>query len=201
MMHKEIISEDLRVKRTQKLILNALLELTVQKGFSAMTVSDIAKYAGINRATFYRHYTDKGDLLNQYTQTIYHLLDALSESGLEKSNETDVHRIPVELAKIFEHVRQNAKFYRVMLGKNGDPVFLETIREYIKKRIRRSLPKILKKDDMSIDLYIQYSANASIGAVLWWLEHDMPYSSEKMVKILELLESGNLTALRTLISG
>jgi len=42
-------SEDPRVKRTHKLLQEALIELTVQKGFSAISVSDITKYAGVNR--------------------------------------------------------------------------------------------------------------------------------------------------------
>ena len=51
-------SEDLRVKRTHKLLQEALIELTIQKGFAAIAVSDITKQAGVNRATFYRHYQD-----------------------------------------------------------------------------------------------------------------------------------------------
>jgi AcrR family transcriptional regulator len=195
MLHNEYRNNDLRVKRTHKLILDALIELTVQKGFSAVTVSDITKYAGINRATFYRHYEDKFDLLNKYAQNVYELLDTPLEAKPQKSSETNAHQMHSRLVKIFEHVRDNAKFYRVMLGKNGDPVFAEKIRKYIQKRIVRSLPVDLQKDEMSIDLYVSYSSSASLGAVLWWLEHDMPYTSEEMTKILHQLESGNLNAL------
>jgi AcrR family transcriptional regulator len=194
-MHNEYRNNDLRVKRTHKLILDALIELTVQKGFSAVTVSDITKYAGINRATFYRHYEDKFDLLNKYAQNVYELLDTPLEEKPQQSSETTVHQMHSRLVKIFEHVRDNAKFYRVMLGKNGDPVFAEKIRKYIQKRILRSLPVDLQKDEMSIDLYVSYSSSASLGAVLWWLEHDMPYTSEEMTKILHQLESGNLNAM------
>ena len=194
-MHNEYRNNDLRVKRTHKLILDALIELTVQKGFSAVTVSDITKYAGINRATFYRHYEDKFDLLNKYAQDVYELLDTPLEEKPQKSSETNVYQMHLRLVKIFEHVRDNAKFYRVMLGENGDPVFAEKIRKYIQKRILRSLPVDLQKDEMSIDLYVSYSSSASLGAVLWWLEHDMPYTSEEMTKILNQLESGNLNAM------
>ncbi|MGZ3618085.1 MAG: TetR/AcrR family transcriptional regulator [Ktedonobacteraceae bacterium] len=194
-MHNEYRNNDLRVKRTHKLILDALIELTVQKGFSAVTVSDITKYAGINRATFYRHYEDKFDLLNKYAQDVYELLDTPLEEKPQKSSEPNVYQMHLRLVKIFEHVRDNAKFYRVMLGKNGDPVFAEKIRKYIQKRILRSLPVDLQKDEMSIDLYVSYSSSASLGAVLWWLEHDMPYTSEEMTKILHQLESGNLNAM------
>ena len=71
----EQASGDLRVQRTHKLILEALLDLTVQKGFANVTVRDITQKAGINRATFYRHYQDKFDLLDRYTRAVYQLLD------------------------------------------------------------------------------------------------------------------------------
>jgi Transcriptional regulator C-terminal region len=50
-------------------------------------------------------------------------------------------------------------------------------------------------DEQQVDLFISYSASASFGAVLWWLEHDMPYSSEKMIRILQNLESESIKAL------
>jgi AcrR family transcriptional regulator len=195
MTQNESTSEDLRVKRTHKLVLEALLDLTVQKGFSTLTVSDITKQAGINRATFYRHYQDKFDLLNQYAQTVYEMLDTPLEAKPRKSIKTNANQVFPGLVKIFEHIRNHAKFYRVMLGKNGDPVFTEKIRQYIQKRIRRSLPVGLQNDKMSVDLYVSYSSSASVGAVLWWLEHDMPYSSEEMATLLHRLESGNLSAM------
>ena len=184
-------SEDLRVQRTNKLILEALLELTAQKGFSALTVSDITKYAGINRATFYRHYQDKFDLLKTYAQTVFEML----EDEPQRSNEVGDHQMYTGLIKIFEHIRANAKFYRVMLGKNGDAAFTDKIRQYIRKRIRRSLPADLQKDKASIDLYVAYSSSASVGAVLWWLEHEFPYSSEEMVILIRQLELGSLLSM------
>jgi AcrR family transcriptional regulator len=38
------------------------IELAAERGFDAITVGDIARRAGVNRATFYRHYQDKYDL-------------------------------------------------------------------------------------------------------------------------------------------
>jgi AcrR family transcriptional regulator len=195
MTHHEYSSDDLRVKRTRKLVLDALIELTVQKGFSSLTVSDITKHAGINRATFYRHYQDKFDLLNMYAQTIYELLDTPTEPKLRWSSKENAKHMTAGLVRIFEHIRTNARFYRVMLGKNGDPVFTDKIRQYIRKRIKRSLPAGLQKDETFVDLYLSYSSSATVGAVLWWLEHDMPYSPEEMVDNSFQLENANISAL------
>jgi AcrR family transcriptional regulator len=193
--------EDLRVQRTHKLILDALLDLTVAKGFAALTVSDITKYAGINRATFYRHYKDKFDLLDSYARTVYELLEAPPEANVRKSSKVDANQVFQRLVAIFEHIRANARFYRLMLGKNGDATFTDRIRQYIEIRIRRSLPAKLPKDETAVDMYVSYSSSASIGAVLWWLEHDMPYTAEEMAVTLHHLETGNLGSLNGKISS
>jgi AcrR family transcriptional regulator len=53
---------DPRVRRTRKLLQDALYSLIREKRFSAITVQDITERATVNRATFYAHYTDKEDL-------------------------------------------------------------------------------------------------------------------------------------------
>lgn len=50
---------DPRVKRTRKLLQEALLALLAEKNFDAITVQDIAERSTINRATFYSHFEDK----------------------------------------------------------------------------------------------------------------------------------------------
>lgn len=56
---------DPRVKRTRLLLEQAFIGLIEEKGFQAVTVQDIAERAGVNRATFYAHFTDKYDLLDK----------------------------------------------------------------------------------------------------------------------------------------
>lgn len=66
MTHKSEANEDLRVRRSRKLLQQAFIELTVEKGFANLTVRDVTERAMVNRSTFYRHYLDKYDLLEQY---------------------------------------------------------------------------------------------------------------------------------------
>src|SRR5579862_8776053 len=146
MTRNDANSEDLRVKRTHKLLQEALIELTIQKGFAAVTVSDLTKSAGINRGTFYRHYEDKFDLLNHYAQTVYELLDLIPDATLSAFADVSARPAAPGLVAILEHIRANAHFYRMMLGPNGDPMFTEKIRQYVKQRIWRSLPTDLQRD-------------------------------------------------------
>ena len=59
---------DPRVKRTRRLLQEALVELLGEKSFDAITIQDIAARSTINRATFYVHFVDKYDLFAQFSR-------------------------------------------------------------------------------------------------------------------------------------
>ena len=54
---------DLRIKKTKRILFDALIRLMAKKNFEKIKVSDICEEALINRSTFYAHYEDKYDLL------------------------------------------------------------------------------------------------------------------------------------------
>jgi AcrR family transcriptional regulator len=56
--------EDKRVIKTKRDLRNALASLLKKSSYSKITVCDICEEAQINRMTFYKHYMDKMDLLN-----------------------------------------------------------------------------------------------------------------------------------------
>ena len=54
---------DRRIKRTQKLLQEALIALTIEKGYDAVTIHEITDRANVGYTTFFRHYPDKEALL------------------------------------------------------------------------------------------------------------------------------------------
>ena len=60
---------------TAKKMDNALISLLDEKSFEYITVSEICKKANVNRSTFYLHYENTVDLLNE---TVRYLLDYFS---------------------------------------------------------------------------------------------------------------------------
>src|SRR5258708_24160624 len=62
--------QDRRVKRTQNLLAKALIALTLEKGYEAVTIRDITERADIGYATFFRHYHDKDALLREVLDVV-----------------------------------------------------------------------------------------------------------------------------------
>jgi AcrR family transcriptional regulator len=170
--------EDLRVRRTRKSLQDAFIELTIQKGFEAVTVRDITERAMVNRATFYRHFQDKYDLLERYMEDLYLVLDTP-----EPVVPVVPSSPPAGLVHMMEHLQAHAEFYRTMLGPKGYLLFAEKIREYIEKRIRRSLPFTITQSQPGQppqDLIMSSITSASMGSIRWWLENGTPYTPYQM---------------------
>lgn len=181
---------DLRVRRTRKLLQQALIELTIAKGFTAVTVQDLAEQAMVNRATFYRHYLDKYDLLKQYMNEVYALTAPQEALPVGQTPDPASDNPPIGLVRMLEHIQLNADFYRVMLGKQGDPAFTQRIQQYIEQRLRSILPNVgapLNPSGPPLDLCLSYTAQAGIGAIVWWLTDDQGRSPAEVAGWLNQL--------------
>ncbi len=186
-------AEDLRVRRTRKLLQKALIELTIEKGFANVTVRDITERAMVNRSTFYRHYVDKYDLLNQYLEELSELID--SQEG-DASVVDKLDQPPAGLVRILKHVQMNADFYRVLLGKKGDPALCaQSFRRFIERGFRSMLSNDTAQADPSrppIGLSASYVLHAGIGAIVWWLENDQSFTPEQVAVWLHQLSMADM---------
>jgi len=64
MQRKEINTKDRRTKHTRKAIRDALIELLNTKPYSKISVTELCRLAEINRGTFYIHYYDVDNVLD-----------------------------------------------------------------------------------------------------------------------------------------
>jgi AcrR family transcriptional regulator len=132
MSHEE--QADLRIRRTHHFLQEAMIELITEQGFDAITVGDIAERAMINRATFYRHYQDKYDLVATiFEEAANHLVEDMKPLHKDTGPGEKEENLLEIWNQLFEHVAEHARLYSAMLGKNGSPWFAARMREHIIK--------------------------------------------------------------------
>jgi AcrR family transcriptional regulator len=109
---------DTRVERTRRSLQQALLELARENAPGDITIGDIALRAGVNRSSFYQHYSDKETLL----------ADALDAAELDAGARVPtfdgplpVHA-PADFVAYLAHFETNAELYRIVLGERGSSV-------------------------------------------------------------------------------
>lgn len=186
MSHEEQI--DLRIRRTHRFLQEAMIELINEKGFEAITVGDIAERAMINRATFYRHYQDKYDLVARIFEETAASLVAHMKPFHKDADQMDLERPPEIWVQVFEHVAEQSQLYRAMLGKNGSPWFAARMREYIVKLIleneQRWKPSTSSRQQVNPSmpeaLPVMQLSHVLIGTIVWWLESEKRYTARQI---------------------
>jgi AcrR family transcriptional regulator len=189
-MSKKDKKLDPRVVRSRQQLRAALVSLIEEQGFDALTVQDIADRAELNRATFYLHYRDKQDLLeNSLRDAIDELMADLGGSSGEQG-ELIVDESPRPIRAVFEHVAQHAHFYRVMLSAEGVPAFSAGVRDYMAEVTLRWLTTLQPQPWQSrvpLEIVASSLSWSLLGVLIWWLEHDLPHSPEYMAEQFQLL--------------
>src|SRR5215831_9760971 len=109
-MRDEMEVQDRRVKRTQNLLAKALISLTLEKGYEAITIRDITERADVGYATFFRHYHDKDALLHDVAEVV---LDDLLELLSTEPFDADPAIVG---ALIFRYVQEQSEIIRALLG-------------------------------------------------------------------------------------
>lgn len=183
-MQKSEDHEDLRVRRTRKLLQQAFIEATIEKGFAALTVRDITERAMVNRSTFYRHYLDKYDLLEHSMNEI-----VPSVAAHEIGAEPHPREASAGLVNLLTHIRHFAAFYRAMLGVKGDSLFEQRLCQQAGQRMLAVFWQAVPEAEHAsyappLDLTGQIVAAAGYGAITWWLEQEAPNSPEQLAQWL-----------------
>lgn len=181
-------STDRRIVRTKRLIRDALTELMEEKGFEGITVRDLTQKADINRGTFYLHYRDKYDLLEQSEAEIINEIKNLTN----KINPLDALKFTGQgepfpfIINLFEYLHENSSFMKVVLGPNGDAAFQVKMKEFIKNTFQQTIASKIKEEDMLVplDFLISYVSSAHLGVIQHWLESGMKKSPRDMAMIL-----------------
>ncbi|HEY7835381.1 MAG TPA: TetR/AcrR family transcriptional regulator [Ktedonobacterales bacterium] len=168
--------QDRRVRRTQRLLAQALIALTLERGYEAVTIRDITERADIGYATFFRHYRDKDALLHDVLEVV------LSElMGLLRPPEP--HADPATIGTlIFRYVGEHRAVCRVLLSSPGSAAL---VRHMIETGTRGVLEENapLASGAVPPEVAAHHLVASSIALIEWWLEHDLPYPPERMGSI------------------
>jgi AcrR family transcriptional regulator len=185
-MNSTNVPLDLRVRRTNKFLWDALMSLMAERDFESISVSDICERAMVHRTTFYKHYEDKQGLLLSGIQDELNLLFEVHDSAVSKPLEKDKEPDMItRFVTVFEHVLKHERFYRLMLTGDGFGKFSTLFRNSLADRFERRLRQDTKKRTMPIALDAQLHAAAMVTTISWWLENNCPYTPIEMTELLQ----------------
>ncbi|WP_062387161.1 TetR/AcrR family transcriptional regulator [Demequina iriomotensis] len=156
---------DARIVRTRRRLQEALFALARERGVDDVSVSDIAARAGINRSTFYQHYSDKETLL----------ADALDLKAQEAGADLDPLVFdagpPPALVRFLAHVEEHADLYTRVFTEPGYGAVLARLRLRMGDAIRGLAPQVdeLVRADLPVDVVAAGMTGMVLGVMGEWL--------------------------------
>lgn len=182
-------TEDRRVRRTKRLLREALTTLMAERDVSQITVRDLAECADVTRGAFYAHYKDVRDLLSQLENE---LLEALNE--LSREDATDEDRSMVYLTALFSIMGEYSDLLSALSSRDGDPSFRLKMREVLKAQCMEYLMAQHISDTEHSRFYAAFVSSGMGALTHQWISDGKKKSPEDMARIgSRLLHDGVFT--------
>ncbi|MCX6054326.1 MAG: TetR-like C-terminal domain-containing protein [Chloroflexi bacterium] len=144
----------------------SLLTLLAQKSIKQITVKEICDLSQINRATFYSHYQDLYDLLEQIENELFN--DILATF---MKTQDDVSSM---IKGVFGIIEKNIDLCQVLFSENGDRMFLQRImafsRDWIISNWHKQYPYAT---NYQLEYLYAFVIGGSVSVIEQWVRSDM----------------------------
>lgn len=158
---------DPRIARTRRSLQRALFELARTRELEDVTIADVVEQAGVNRSSFYQHYSDKDTLLADAIDS------ALAEDGallppLMDLLETDAI---AALVTYLAHFEANAAVYGRVFGEHGSLVAVARLQDHVQSLAREGIQHSCTHvfDGMPLDVAAAGIAGSVVAVLGAWL--------------------------------
>lgn len=181
------MTTDIRVKKTRRNIIHTFLELLSKMPFKKITVAKIYSEAEIAKSTFYDHFKDKYDLLEQIIQS---LSNDFSSEIRQKFNKFNNETILEALTNIFLNLTQNSAELKALLDLHETPTTLETeLRRITFETCREYLQHQELNGQFSIDFLAHFYSELSLTSIRFALNNAAnPDWVQQQTKLMSMLQ-------------
>lgn len=181
--------EDRRVRRTRRLLKESLLELMKRKPFSEISVADIAEIADVNRATFYLHYANPMQLLQNIGEDLLTHAQALLDEHLQETVGSKSIR-PV-LEPVLDFMITHRELCTMFFENEHESRFTENLLRLIQHNGAKTVEQQLHTGDEQRTAYlVEFVTCGLMGLIRIWFQNSMDLSKEELLTSADLLTDG-----------
>jgi AcrR family transcriptional regulator len=170
---------DKRVLRTRARLAQALIQLSGEQGYEAVTIQEITARAGINYRTFFRHYESKDDLLRDVLRsTLAELLTVLRLPQAADFRSSQFETLALSNGRaLYEYVGGHSDLFRMLL--QSGPAALEPIQAFAEAEAQKFIVD-LPLGDIPPELIANHMVASTFSFIQWWLDNEMVYTPAQM---------------------
>lgn len=184
--------EDLRIRRTHKLLCDAMFSLLETNSFDEISVVNICDKAMVHRATFYKHFKDKYEFMEYVAKEKLHDFYVQSKTLADFSDKEKLYRAMIDNILVF--IEDNKQMLRLAASSSNNN-FFDSLHRIVYEELLDFLTSSQKNGETyraPVDIFAKFLTGGFMSLVRWWLAEDNPYTREEMAKHIEcmLLSSG-----------
>ncbi len=179
------VKVDPRVKRTRRLLRDALISLILEKDLASISIKEITERAEVAYITFFRHFESLDQLLMEI------LDDGLGElqdhiETLAKQSETSA--LEMEGRLIFEYIGQKADLFRILFKSQSVTRVRKKVVQNIAAIFQKScLPLVRSGNQTATAILSNHIATSLLALIEWWLDNNMKPAPAQMGKVYKSL--------------
>ena len=173
---------------TRQRIEQSLLRIMADKAFESITIGDITKAAQINRGTFYLHFLDKFDLLEQLEQQLFtdlgNHIDELQAHYLSAQTfEAEQEQLADTL---FSFIEKHALTLKILLGDHGRAGFHFRFRDAFSAKVRINLEQhesFFVNLTVPMEYFLSFITSAFLGLIEQWIQNNVDKTPQEMTAL------------------
>lgn len=162
----------------KKYITTALFKLMNENDYNNISITDIAKKAGVSRITYYRCFNSKDDIIKQY---FYLKMEDYNTSLVYKPrSKEDYYDVIINVLK---RMKENKEVFKLLLKANLENLFLDFLNEGFKEDFK----------DMEIDnSFLSYCYSGMYyNVTIAWVKEDCLTPTKTVAEAIYKVIFGN----------
>ncbi len=168
-----------RYKDNERAIENAFFTLLEIKPVNKISVRELCELSQINRSTFYHHYLDVYDLMDQIQMRI--ISEFLSTLPPKKTSDT---LDPEYLIHTIRHISQYPVFYNEYLKARQDSDLPGSFPSLWKNYFVPQFQEYGITNELQMQYFLDFFYTGTLRVIRDWLAHGCPESPEELADII-----------------
>lgn len=169
--------------KSKEAIKSVFMELIKEKDVSNITVTEIVKKADLNRSTFYQHYYDVYDIVEEIQNNVISEMNFLLKDL--NINEFDGENFKI-LDSISSYLYKNKDLFKVCILHQDVLPFLEELIKLFTETLLKNPSMTNIKDPIDVKkMKISYVSGGIVFTYIKWFKDEINCSIEELTEILK----------------
>lgn len=146
---------------------NAFWELLSEKNYRKISVTDVVAMAGVNRNSFYYHYSNMSELADSAIMNQIETIPTVADSDMPDPRTQPWRQRVGRLLNDPDHRRRLDRL-ALIAGPHSSPELIDSLRDFGKLKLYSILGKEGKDIDLPTDLTVEFTVGGMLAILRRW---------------------------------